>query len=233
MFKFSVDMNSLEKQLASMLDSQKLTRNYVKGVADSLKDTPNLSVRVDGDQLNLTWKLMQNYNQSKGNSFIDMKEYFARSPKAKPTKTGGWYLIVPIGVKARDARANTPRSLWNQISHMDFGETGSLSDEAGNNYLVKLGASQSGVMSPLQYQWKSANLTRLAPANGSGSRGHYVAFRTVSDKSDPNSWLVGRQTFNDTTEELTDDMKASIKQVLMSKVRNYRIGNLNLLKGVD
>lgn len=230
MVEFYLDKDSLNKQLNNILDSRRLTKNYVKGVADSFHNTPNLTVNAGDTKLDLTWKLMQNYNENKGNSFIDMKEFFAKSSKVKYKKDGGWYLVVPMGVKARDARANSPRSLWNQISHMDFGQTGSLSSD-GTNYLSNLGTSQEGVMSPLKYNWKSANITRVAPASGGGTRGHYIAFRTVSDKSDPNSWIVGRQTFSEDNDDLTDDMKESIKEVLMNKVMNYKLDNLDLLRG--
>lgn len=225
-----IDQQDLHKQLNQFLNKtgQDLLVNYAKGLGQELKKTPNVSVSLQGTDLDVTWSVMTNYNKSQANKFLDMKQYFARSPKARRTKDGGWYLIVPIGVKARTARANAPRSLWEQISHMDFGSTGSLGNQ-DTNYLQGLGRDQSKVISPLQYQWKSDNVTRLAPRSGKGSRGRYVSFRTVSDKSDPSSWLVNRQVFSQDNDQLTPDMQAQFTNMLQQKVQNYTTGNLNLL----
>lgn len=223
-----LDKKSLEKQINNVINDKGLARAYAKGIAGQFQDTSNLTVNLNDTKVDLTWKLMQNLNESKGNKFLDMKQYFARSPKAKRKKNGGWYLIVPIGVKAREAKANAPRSLWNQISHMDFGSTGELAS-GDTNHLASLGNSQQGVMSPLQYQWKSSNITRVAPKSGKGTRGRYISFRTVSDRSDPSSWIIGRQTFNEDDEALTPDMKDAIRAKLMQQVANYKVGNLDLL----
>ena len=124
----------VKRFLQQSLDTQKDTKEYAKNYANALQDKlPSLAIRADNNQVTITMPYLQAYARRQGIKFIDMKQYFAKSSKRKRKKNGGWYMVIPIGNKASDLKASSPRSLWNTVSHSPFGSTSQLSDEV-NNY---------------------------------------------------------------------------------------------------
>lgn len=218
---FSFDNNEVAEVLQHMIDAIKLETDYATNLANWVNRDPNLQASSSGNEINVTRKGMQAQAHFNNTSFVDLKEAFANSPKAKHTKNGGWYLIVPIGMQARTLKSNMPRSLWNQISHTEFGQTSQASD--GSTNFLQQAADQPETINPLDAQFQSSNITRVAPKSGSGTRGHYIAFRTVSNKSAPNSWILGRNAFNN--ENTTPQQQSDIAQLLQAEIQNYTAHN--------
>lgn len=206
------DTDNIEKELAQDI------KKWV-----SVANIPTVNLQQNGSQLSAVIKGATAYAKQQDGSFIDLKEAYARSPKAKHKENGGWYLIIPIGARSKDLRSIAPKSLWQQFSHADFGTTIEIP-----KLQQALGKDQSQVISNLQYQWKSNNVTRVAPKNGKGTRGKYITFRTVSDKSDPMSWIIGRQNFRKEDPELTDKMSDLLGEAVRVRMTSYDVSTLDL-----
>lgn len=218
---FNFDFPNLDQEinLNHLINQTKIEQSYSRNLSRWINMNDDIiKANSFSDIVTIIKQGMQGQARQNNLNFVDLKEAFSQSPKAKTSKNGGWYLIIPIGQKASQLKSNAPRSLWNQISSMDFGETGSLSDD-NTNYLEQGFDTQSNnVINPLQYQWKSANVTRVAPKTGSGRYGHYISFRTVSDKSPASSWIEGRNAFtnDNTSDQQQTDISVYIRHALDS-----------------
>ena len=117
---------------------------------------------------------------------IDLKPYFESSASAKHGKNG-WYLIVPIRRKVKGMSSG----MYAQASAIDIPQ-GNIS---GTNWVDLLYENRSSTasISAANYTPKSNNLSRVR----NGKKSTYVAFRTVSAKSSPSSWILNRDRIND------------------------------------
>ena len=181
------------------------------------KDSSINVSNVGDNLLSLSYTLIEDEAKKQGAQFIDLKPYFARSSKVKHTKDGGWYMVIPIQRGAPELRSAYGRSLWDTISHTNYGETSSQGDVS--RLQEKLGVSPSATIPELAYKWKSNNVTRVQWGS-SGKRGRYIQFRTVSNKSDPNSWIVGRQTLNEETPGI-EQLAPYISTIMKHHVDEY------------
>ena len=190
------------------VDEKQITESYTKGLANELKKTfGNLAVRNNGSSVSVAYRILNDAN-NENVGFYDLKQAFARSPKAKPTKDGGWYIRIPISNRATEYRQAFGRKLWDTISHTEFGTTSGQQANIARFQKILMNSDMNN--SPLAYQWKSANVTRVQMGN-SATRGQYINFRTVSDKSDPNSFLNSRSSMNKSIIEGTDTIEDAQK----------------------
>ena len=200
-------LEQLKVSLEHEVDKQVIEDNYVKGLAHKLKETFGSAVNSNGNYIGITYRILQDAsNNSIG--FYDLKTAFARSPKAKTSKSGGWYLVIPIKNKAKQLRSAYGSNLWNTISHTEFGTTSGQQANIARFQKILMNSDMNNT--PLAYQWKSANVTRVQMGN-SATRGQYINFRTVSDKSDPNSFLNSRSSMNKSIIEGTDTIEDAQK----------------------
>lgn len=142
----------------------------------------------------------------KNRGVIDMKPFFKASSKAKRKKDGGWYLTIPIAMSSKDIEQNYGRKYYDDIRNKLM----SSNSATVSSPLFKDGLS--GSSSPLAYQRKSGNITatkQTTMKNGK-TRNSYTMFRTVSDKSSPTSWIIGRENAQeeDMSERLNTDVFA-------------------------
>lgn len=220
---FNFDFPNLDQEidLNHLINQTKIEQSYSRNLSRWINMNDDIiKANSFSDIVTIIKQGMQGQARRNNLNFVDLKEAFSQSPKAKTSKNGGWYLIIPIGQKAAQLKSNAPRSLWNQISSMDFGETGSLSDD-NTNYLEQGFDTQAdNVINPLQYQWQSSNVTRVAPKTGSGRYGHYISFRTVSDKSPASSWIEGRNAF--TTDNTSDQQQTDISVYIRHALDSYQ-----------
>lgn len=201
-------LEQLKTSLEHEVDKQVIEDNYVKGLANELKKTFGSAVNSNGNYIGITYRILQDAsNNSIG--FYDLKTAFARSPKAKTSKSGGWYLVIPIKNKAKQLRSAYGSNLWNTISHTEFGTTSGQQANIARFQKILMNSDMNN--SPLAYQWKSANVTRVQMGN-SATRGQYINFRTVSDKSNPNSWLISRDSMEQAINQNTNS-EAEAQQV--------------------
>ena len=115
-----------------------------------------------------------------GFSAFDMKTGFSKSSKVTKTKSGGWYLTIPI-------RHSTPNSfmygspmttdIYKQAKKLKNGE--SLSVNGGQKTSWKGYTHKSNI---------NDGLTRIVKSYGKTKQSQYFTFRRVSNNSDPSSW---------------------------------------------
>lgn len=222
------DLTNQFKDLFTRTINQNVIERSMRDDLSKWIKTKDSSIKVSnvGDNiLSLSYTLIEDEAKKQGAQFIDLKPYFARSSKAKHTKDGGWYMVIPIQRGAPELRSAYGRSLWDTISHTNYGETSSQGDVS--RLQEKLGVSPSATIPELAYKWKSNNVTRVKWGS-SGKRGRYIQFRTVSNKSDPNSWIVGRQTLNEETPGI-EQLAPYISTIMKNHVDEYLSQTNNIL----
>ncbi|AYJ76254.1 hypothetical protein Goe25_00740 [Bacillus phage vB_BsuM-Goe25] len=116
---------------------------------------------------------------------IDLKPYFKKSPKTKRTKSGGWYLTVPISIKKKDMS----RRMYDQLRLERIAP--STQKTVISDYLYD--RRRTSESSALNYKPKSNNVTKTRTGK---NRHSYVAYRTVTDKSPASSWVINRGKVN-------------------------------------
>lgn len=123
---------------------------------------------------------------------VDMKPFFMRSSKVKRKKNGGWYLVIPISMSSRGIIKNSGRAVYNRIVKSFSDISPNSSATLSIDGLLKRQYPVDTIDS-LQPDIPTNNLTATKKPNG---RNTYVAFRTVSDKSSPTSWVLNRNNVN-------------------------------------
>lgn len=221
-----VDSRKLTRQFNSIMkkyfDPDVVASEYGQDIVKLLKLNSGVYARYTHKRVEIISRGLDALSRLNKVEFIDMKEAFARSSKAKQKKDGGWYLIVPLGTKARDLKA-VSSSKYNQLREAEIGKTLGMGDSIPRYQAILQHEDQTGIISDLRYDWKSTNVTKV----GSGGRGSYIAFRTVSDKSDPTSWILGRQAYNENDpivdETIKTQLLGSLQQALEETRKNFKI----------
>lgn len=193
-------LNRLKSFIDEETDPKIFEESYAKGLAKDLAKTfGSDTVKVNGTDISIAYKILGSDDNQL--TFFDLKPYFERSAHAKVTKDGGWYLRVPIGNRASEFRRAYGRKQFDIISHIQFGQT--AGENANRERFQKILSNAGGLMSsPLAYQWKSTSVTRVP--YGNGIRGRYISFRTVSNKSNPNSWVTSKAILYDRIKDATN-----------------------------
>lgn len=138
---------------------------------------------------------------------IDLKPFFANSADAKQSKKGGWYVVVPIRRKTR----GMSRRMYDQLRSVEV-EPGS-STTVATDYLYDRRRASGATM--LNYEPQSNNITKEAGSNG---RSSYVAYRTVSDKSPMNSWILNRDKVN--KDDTSKTFVRNVDKLIRWKMKN-------------
>lgn len=132
-----------------------------------------------------------------GMSGFDMKDGFARSPKRKFNKKGGWYLTIPfthatpgaIGDAEIFTGGKLPESVYKVAKKLKAGESLKLS-QIPEKYQVPKTRERIVLKSKAfeAYKNKSSKYAGIQ-RNTRPNYGGYVSFRRVSENSDENSWI--------------------------------------------
>lgn len=219
-------INALKKYLEDDISKEKYVNSYAKGLQKQLEQTfGKQAIKLSTNGLKVAYKIIEDTSTNEQIRFIDLKPYFMQSPKAKTTKDGGWYLKIPVGgfQSTTKMRMAYGRSLWDDISHLNFGETGG--QNANIERFKKVLNSSGEGEGALAYQWKSTNITRIQ--SGGGKYGHYITFRTVSNKSDPMSWVTSRNAIQQQVNARSfDPQKAKIisniiREAIIRNIEQY------------
>jgi hypothetical protein len=172
----SNDLKNLSKYLDDMVDAQKINALKAgKQVAVSLGAKATIS--------NDRYLDVEFDKQDSAGGVIDLKNGFEHGNSVRKKAKGGWYTIVPISYKV------------NQLSHSAYQQVKQLRNSQLNSTYIDIlyGGKQLTDSSLSEFgiteQIHGGNLTRISEG---ATRGAYFAFRTVSDKSDTNSWLLLR-----------------------------------------
>lgn len=198
--------NKIPKFLANPSES---SRKIAKGLENDATNELHLQaqqIQMDMDDVKVTRlnNRIQIEKKMEENNIIDLKPYFARSSKKKDKKDGGWYLIVPIRVKTSQM-SNRMYTKLNKVQKQGK-YTNTLID-----YIE--GTRQKTTVPSLSPKQASKNITKVdKPTNQS----HYVFFRTVSDTSPPNSWIINRGN----TEGMSARDRRDIESLMRWKMNN-------------
>jgi len=209
---------AFENAVYSKLNKNRLENDYAQKIVSWLQQSAKgVDATQDGSTVKVAVEGMRSLAAANNITFVDLKPYFQNSPKAKRKKNGGWYIIIPLGVGSKKLRQVSFPD-YTSLSHSPVGTTASIGSVSKFQDVLQ-GEQQSGLVNSLRYNWQSNNVTReLTP---SGKRSSYISFRTVSDKSAPNSWIVGRQAFSkDNTSEITNtQMQTDIKNLFLQAAK--------------
>lgn len=138
---------------------------------------------------------------------IDLKPFFANSDKVKETKSGGWYVVVPIRRKTR----GMSRRMYDQLRGVEVAPGNSMT--VATDYLYDRRRASEATM--LNYEPQSNNITKQAGDNG---RSSYVAYRTISDKSPMNSWILNRDKVN--KDDTSKTFVRNVDKLIRWKMKN-------------
>lgn len=152
------------KEGANASLSSRLSRDYRQGIRRKVTDT-GVEVWLEGEEAK---------NIENGKAPYDMKPAFLSSPKAKVSKGGGKYLIVPIEKKIRGKA---------KLENIQVGKT--LTD---NKKRTRVKINRAGKSFP-SYKHKTGLLNRALVNSKKKTVASVTSFRTVSTKSDALSWI--------------------------------------------
>lgn len=197
--------NRLQDELDKSTEGIKksITRRAAGSIARELQDEERIRVAMSENKVTV-----KEEPDPRGDGPIDMKPFYRRSSKANRTEKGGWYLTIPIRLYTPSKNADNQRKA-NRMTQKLYKD---LLSQGANRELVSDYLYEKRQVSPipeLNYTPVSDNVTRLKNPRGRGSI--YVAFRTVSDKSPPNSWIINRE--NARPDNLSNRIKRIIRQV--------------------
>lgn len=155
--------------------------NVTNAVENEVINQFRYAIDNSGEDVNV--KQMPRYlevteKQKNKNGYVDLKQSFARSPKRKMKKNGGWYLIVPMRLKT----SKMSRSMYYQVNKIPTNR------KFNNANLADILQNSNGYKNDIPItQGSKNNITRVKPKGKRNST--YVMFRTVSDKSPAGSWF--------------------------------------------
>lgn len=200
----------LQKRLDKSTEGIKnsVLRRTAAALAQDLESEKN--VRVATQKNSITVK-EEDDGRLGGDGPVDMKPFFRRSAKVNRREKGGWYLRVPIRLytpsKDPEKQSHANRMTNRLYKDLVKQEPGEVNRQLVSDYLYD--KRQVSPIPELNYTPKTKNVTRLPNPKGRG--GIYVAFRTVSDRSPANSWIINRK--NARPDNLSNRIKRIIRQV--------------------
>lgn len=180
--------------------SKEVQKEVLNSVANEVQ-SDSVAVTVMPNYLEITDRRLNNMG------VIDLKPYFARSPKKKIAKDGHWYMYIPISVKTRDM----PRRQYDELRGVAM---------RGQSDTVSL----SGIMdtrrtkSQLSSWNRRAEGTNITRTKTPGGRTTYTMFRTVNANSPANSWIIGRDKIN--KDDLSKTAYENARRLMDWKLKN-------------
>lgn len=199
MGEMSNDLKNLNKNIMAMVNAQKQDALLAgKKVAEDLGATAKI---VNNRYLDV------DFQEEDSNKTIDLKTAFERGASARKKADGSWYTIVPISRKASSLTKQAyseVKDIKSPVSTTKYIDILYGGQSLGSDSLTEFGITT---------QVHGGNLTKIMQGN---SRGQYFAFRTVSDKSKPSSWLLlkDRAEAQRKDQEKLEKIGSAIKQAL-------------------
>lgn len=175
MARMSDDLRNLGNNLIKMVNAQKLNALNA-GKKQAIKEGADEANIVGNRYLNVSFN-----KRGEAGGVIDLKKSFEHGAGAKQKKNGGWYTKVPIqyGVSQMSNRTyDEVRDLGKVTTSTTY-----IDILYGGQPLTDDALTSFGITTRVH----GGNLTRVTQG---ATRGSYFAFRTVSDRSKPDSWLL-------------------------------------------
>lgn len=121
-----------------------------------------------------------------GKSAYDLKQGFKHSPKAKPSKSGGWYLTIPFRIMTPTAPESPSTMTWEIYRAVLHNQPYNAGMRSNRPAFRDPGTGRVFDM----YEHKSPILAGIRKTLVAGTSLHtYGTFRRVSNKSNPMSWI--------------------------------------------
>lgn len=154
--------------------------------------------------LQVTEKRMRNMG------VIDLKPYFRKSPHAEQKDDGGWFMRVPI----RRRKSSMSSRNYEELRQQDI--TPQTEKKVYSKYLFD--RRQVSEAQNLNYVPRSNMITKRREVENQQKKHTYTAWRTVSDKSPANSWIVNRQKISESNSSKT--MVKNVDRLMKWKMKN-------------
>lgn len=214
------DIQKFIDSLNTEINEKNIKDNYIRRLARFLRGREHsLHVAETQTGLDISWRMLQDVAQQNNFTFLDMKPYFERSAKAKKSKNGGWYMVIPIRNTVSKLKPAYNANYWNDIvSKMDYGNTDNSLDPKKLQAILQGANSTNGTVPELNYSWKSSNVTRVPLGT---NRGKYISFRTVSNNSDPMSWIVGKQQMSNQIQNNNANNVHQLAKYVSKVIKNH------------
>lgn len=194
------DSNEPRKRINNL--SNKLVSSTLDAAQSAIsKSSNNMTVKRMPKYLEVTEQRMEQLG------VIDLKKYYSRSAKKKMKKGGGWYLRVPM----RKTTGNMSKRMYKQLRETDISPN--YRQTVVSSYLYD--RRQSSQASLLNYNPQSRNIEKKRIGN---NRHSYTVYRTVSDKSPANSWIINRSKIN--TEDTSKTFVQNVNRLMKWKMKN-------------
>lgn len=192
-----VGRKSINAMRSEILDNLQATAQRVDDVY--IKRMPNY--------LQITEKKLED------NGIVDLKKAFAKSSKKRKTKGGGWYLIVPIRIKTSQMSKKTYQDMRSLYIPESGGQASTLTD-----YLQAIDKGRDIKHPSLIPQKPQDTMTKVRKKNK--KQASYFVFRTISNKSPANAWVLNRDKA--TSERFSDTTMKNIRALMNWKMKNLR-----------
>lgn len=178
-----------------------LENETISSILKSVKAPEGVEVKGRPGYIEITEKRLEKLG------VIDMKPYFARSSKKKFAKDGSWYMDIPINLTTR----KMTRRAYDELRAVPTEGLSSIG--TATQYLYD--NRQASSVAELNYQPKSNDVQKKRQGK---NRHTYTAFRRVSAKSSPSSWIInrGKVTEENTSKTFVQD----VGRMLRWKMRN-------------
>lgn len=202
--------------LPDSLEHYARTADYISNAykAGVMKDSAKALSHSGADVRVTSGRMEATIGKLTNRGVIDLKPMFMRSSKVKRKKNGGWYLVIPINISSRNLVKTSGRKTYDEIrsAFSDLAPNTSATVDISSLFEKQYSSLQSLTLPTLVPAKPTGNIT--ATKNASGSRNSYVAFRTVSDRSAPQSWVINRKniTSNNSSKRLQSDVASLIRQ---------------------
>lgn len=187
-----------EKKIAEIHQASKVMNRYGSAIDNILSNAASpIKVKLEQHNNVVAITVSAQPEPAEIKRLIDLKPFFKKHGKPRHDKRGnvvGWYKIVPMRIKSYTNAESTNKS--NEMSHRMYQEALAASMgtfKATEDYLYDGRETRLSRVKELNYKPRSTNLTKLKD-NKTNNQTRYIAFRTVSDQSPANSWLLNRSS---------------------------------------
>lgn len=233
--EFALSKKQTERMCKAVLTgvSEEIANNWRKLAGKELKSTRadyirGIVVIEEGRLRNaIVLKGAMNNKMESGSPPWDMKKYFEKSPKAKRTKKGGWYLRIPFRFSTPEALGENaafsnqmPKEIYEVARGLKPGKTtlggtrltraaGMTKDQipvAFRDVITRKDRDGFADYTHKHSIYEGMFRTERTKADGS-KESTYTTIRTASSNSDPASWIhPGFKALNlaDRAQQMTD-----------------------------
>jgi len=185
-------------------------KRFVKNIFSIKKDVEEQQQQEGREKTYTKVKPKEDYWNAQ-DEMIDMKlptSYWLRSPKAKHSKKGTVYIVIPFKKKTRDMQPG----LYKEMKAMKTGDRLTAESEAGQRLMKKYGQNFFDKVKETHRTSPMQNLTKVAriPLGNSHS---YISFRTLSTASRPGTWIISRQALQRALQHKSKGFSKSLKGI--------------------